>query len=87
MDGNWLLHEAVGNEQRYCEYFCVGVTHVVSLQVVPRKLGVLRLHVCDFKDNAKLFFKEISGLSKSISWLIFICLLIMKIGQNHCMCL
>ena len=62
-------------------------SRVVSLQVVPHKLGVLGLHICDFKDNAKLLFKEISGLSKSISWLIFICLLIMKIGQNHCMCL
>lgn len=29
------------------------------------------MHICDFKDNAKLFFKDISGLSKSISWLIF----------------
>lgn len=58
-------------------------SRVISLQVVPRKLGVLGLHICDFKDSHKLLFKEISGLSKFISWFIFICLLIMKIGQNQ----
>lgn len=23
VDGNWLLYKSVGNEQRYCEYFCI----------------------------------------------------------------
>ena len=34
-------------------------------------MEVLDLHICNFKDDAELFFQEISGLSKSISSLTF----------------
>lgn len=34
-------------------------------------MEVLGLRICNFKDDAELFFKEVSGLSKSISLLTF----------------
>lgn len=33
-------------------------SRVISLQVVPRKLGVLGLHICDFKDNGQAAFQR-----------------------------